>query len=222
MRFTRVVGWVLLAFALYSRAETPSGVIKGLVVDEQGKPVELAHVTWVNATKGVAEVQVGIVAFAATDGQGRFLIRGLAVGTPYHVYAQKEVDDYADMALGFNNSKDDAITAIAADQDKAVDVTIRMGPKAGRLNWNVTGAATGKAPNLTFMFVRTDTGASVGGSAPADYDRLVPSNTDIEFSVSAPGYRTWYYPVGDERQRAPLRLKPGEEKTVNIQLQIER
>jgi hypothetical protein len=219
MKFVRFVPCVCLALALCCHAQPKAGVIRGIVIDEQGAPVNFAHVTWVNVAKGVAEVQIGIVAFEATDGQGRFSIHGLAVGTPYNVYAQKETDYYADMSSGFYSSKDDAVTAIAAEQDKAVDVTIRMGPKAGRLNWKVTGAATGPAANLTFMFVRADTGASVGGSAPADYDRLVPSNTDIEFSVSAPGYRAWYYPAGDKRHRAMLRLKPGEAKTVDIRLQ---
>jgi hypothetical protein len=219
IRFIRFVCCVFLAVALCSQAETQTGIIKGLVVNEQGKPVGAAHVTWTRAVKGEAEVHIGPVEFVLTDGRGRFLIHGLTVGTPYNVYGQKDEDNYADPSPGFYNPKGETVTAIAADPDKAVDVAIHVGPKAGRLNWNVTDAVTGKPVNPTMEVVRSDTGASLGGGGPAQDTHLLPSDTDLVFSVSAPGYRTWHYSAGDKKHRSPLRLKPGEEKTVNIQLQ---
>lgn len=222
MRSAHFFCCVCLVLALSPRAEPQAGVITGLVLDERGVPVEAAHVTWISVAKGVVEVQVGPVEFVVTDKAGRFMIPGLEVGTPYQVYAQKEEENYADMSLGFYNPKGTAVTATAAAQGKASDVTVQVGPKAGRLNWEVTDAATGKPVNPTLTVTRTDAGGSIGGGGPANDSYLVPSDADLAFSVSAPGYLTWYYSAGEQKRRAPLRLKPGEEKTVKIQLQPEK
>jgi hypothetical protein len=218
MQLNRLVGYVGLALMFCASAQSQEGVIKGRVIDQQDAPVAGAHVTWLSLGR-VSQAYAGAVAFAVTNGRGHFVVRRLAVGNRYNIYARKEDDNYPDMALGFYNPKGDAVSATAVEAEKAVDITIRVGPKAGRLNWNVTDAMTGKPVNPTFEATRTDTGGKLGRSGSAKDVHLLPSDTDLTFSVSAPGYRTWYYPAGDKKHSSLLRLKPAEEKTVEIHLQ---
>jgi hypothetical protein len=219
MSLNRIVGCLGLALMFCASAQSQEGVIKGRVIDQQDAPVAGAHVTWLLNVKNVVEVHSGPVDFVVSNSGGHFVIRGLAVNDPYIVYAQKEDDDYPDMELGFFNRKDNSVSTTAVEGEKAADITIRVGPKAGRLNWNVTDAITGKSVNPTLEVKRIDTGGSFGSGGPANDTHLLPSDTDLALSVSAPGYRAWYYPAGDKKHSALLRLKPGEEKTLEIHLQ---
>ncbi len=212
-----LAAYVGLALVLSPLAQPPVGVIKGRVIDQQDAPVAGARVTWLSLGR-VAQFQ-GPIAFAVTDDRGHFLIRRLLIGNLYDVYAQNEDDNYPDMAWRFFNPRDDAASTTAAESENAVDITIRVGPKAGRLHWNVADAVTGKPVNPTLEVKRIDTGTSFGGGGAANDTHLLPSDTDLAVSVSAPGYRTWYYPAGDKKHDAWLRLKPGEAKTVEIHLQ---
>jgi len=220
-RFSRFLLPVLL-LCVYGDAQV--GVIKGFVVDETGKPISRADVTWLRVARdGQVEVQVGVVPRSRTNNQGHFIIRALALGDPYKIYAQKEDAFYPDMTFGLYNPKDDATIVTATTEDKASDVTIHPGPKAGQLALDVRDAATGMPVNPTISVKRTQTGEGFGGGDQANARFLIPANTDVSFTASAPGYETWYYPgTTDEKQSTPLRVKPKEQKLLEIQLERKR
>jgi len=210
------LAFLLLVFSSYTVAQE-SGVIHGHVVDPQGKPVVGARVSWVRSKEGEVEIHRS-AAFAESDGQGKFSIGGLSLGVTYKLYASKEEAFYPDMSFPFFNPLDQSSTAVASADD-GFDATVSLGPQAGRLSWEVTNTnGDTVSPNISFK--RPDYGESFLGGFPSKDDFLMPADTDISFSVSAKQYQTWYYPgVTDEKLSTPLRLKPGEEKTLKIQLQ---
>jgi hypothetical protein len=209
-----------LALTLCSYAEAQVGVIKGFVVDEQGQHVPDALVTWLRvAPDGEVDVYVGATKYYASNRNGHFIIRGLTQGDRYKIYAKKESAYYPNMTVGFFNPKDDALVATPQPEDKAVDITVHLGPKAGQLALNVRDAATGMPLSPTISVARARTGEGFGGGEPANSSFLVPADTDISFTVSAPGYEAWYYPgTTDEKQSTPLRVSAGEQKLLELQL----
>ena len=221
----RSVVWLSLllsAISLVSAGEDRSS-ISGIVVDQLGNPVANAHVTTrdLDLPPNTVEVGGGVVPYVETDGQGRFLFKGLKVGHRYKVYSEKEQDGYPDMMLGMYNPTDTAPIATATSSVAAEGVTVHLGPKAARLKWNVRDAVSGDSIETpTFSFERRDNGASASGTALADEGVLVPSDTDLIVEISARGYRDWYYgEVLDKSTAASLRIPPGEEKTLQVQLQ---
>jgi len=220
----RLIFCLWLTLTLCSYAEAQVGVIKGFVLDEQGKRVPGALVSWLRvALDGQVEVHVGAVMYSPTNNQGHFIIRGLTEGDRYKVYAKKEDACYPDMTLGLFNPKDDALTATAHPEAKAPDVTVRLGPKAGRLFLDAKDAMSGMPVAPTVDVKRTDSGEGFGGGSPAKESFLIPADTDISFTVAAPGYEAWYYPgTTDEKQSTPLRVGAGEQKLLEIQLERQK
>jgi hypothetical protein len=61
---------------------------------------------------------------------------------------------------------------------------------------------------------------SVSGLVKPQYKLLIPPDTDILVNISLDGYKTWYYPgTIDHAVATPVRLGPGEKKTLDIRLQ---
>jgi hypothetical protein len=61
---------------------------------------------------------------------------------------------------------------------------------------------------------------SASGWVKPQYKLLIPPNTDILVKISFDGYKTWYYPgTVDLVAAAPVRLGPGEKKTIDIRLE---
>jgi hypothetical protein len=221
----RSVVWLSILLSAIAQASDSEdrGSISGIVVDQLGNPVTNAHVTTrdLDLPPNTVEVGGGVVPYAETDVQGRFLFKGLKVGHRYKVYSEKEEDGYPDMMLGMYNPTDTASIATATSSVSTERVIIHLGPKAARLKWNVKDAVSGDSIETpTFSFERRDSGASAGGTALADEGVLVPSNTDLIVEISARRYRDWYYGEAlDKSTAASLRLVPGEEKTLQVQLQ---
>jgi len=214
-RILKLAFLVLLSSPLVVAQE--NGVIRGHVVDPQGKPAVGAHVSWIRSQEGAVEIHRS-AAFAESDSQGKFSISGLSLGVTYKLYASKEETFYPDMSFPFFNPLDQAASAVATADDSS-DATVSLGPQAGRLFWEVTGT-NGAPVSPSIAVKRPDYGESFLGGFPSKDDFLMPADTDITFSVSAKQYQTWYYPgVTDEKLSTPLRLKPGEQKTLKIHLQ---
>ncbi len=213
---------LVLACSVVAIGEGQPDSIRGFVVDEQGRPSARAQVTWIDTTlpPNTVQVQAGAVPTVTSDAEGRFTIPGLEVGHRYKVYASKEDDAYPDMTVAFYNPKDEAVIA-EATQDGTSAIDVHLGPKAGRLEWDVKDANTGQGVSPSFLFRPADaTGGGVEGTALPQWNLLMPSNTDIVVEISASGYDTWYYPGSSIKSAAvPLRMKPGEVRTLEVRLQ---
>ena len=199
------------------QADEGPGLIEGNVIYEDGRPAQSATVSAFPLDRGLAAK----VPSADTDELGHFQINHLWLGK-FDVTAKKEDEGYPNTSSAFyGDGKVEAVT-LMPDHPSAT-VTIRLGPKAGILRGTVTDAVTGAplSPCADFRWASEPKYSVTGtGLLNAEYRVLVPSNRDVMMKVWHEGYEPWYYPgTADKLQRTSIRLKPGEEETLDIRLQ---
>jgi hypothetical protein len=192
------------------------GLIEGIVVYEDGRPAKGATVS-AFPTGGL----VGKVPSAETDEQGQFQIRHLWLGQ-FAVTAKKEDEGYPDTNSGFYSDSRIAPTMLSLPHPSAT-VSILLGPRAGILVGTVTDAVTSAPLDPCVDFHRASNPnnfLSGGGLVNAKYHVLVPQDRDVIMKIWHGGYLPWYYPGTNNKSEAkPLRLKPGEVRTLHIRLQ---
>ena len=156
---------------------------------------------------------------------GHFAISGLQFDE-YVVTAYKEDEDYPELVgtwLLFDKKPAEPRVKLTA-QNPAATVEIRLGPKAAVLVGAITDANT-HAPIHVCAGFKAVSAPDFNTAYPiaSHYRLLIPADADINLKVWWDGYRPWYYPGTDENVAGtPLRLKPGEEKIINIQLQPDK
>ena len=196
----------------------PSGTVDGTVIDEEGKPVAGATVSAYVADRPFQ----GVAPHRQTDATGHFAISGLSWGE-YRVAAAKVDEGYPEMLLEFF-ARNHPIQKVKLDPGHAIaTVTIRLGPKAGRVTGTVTDARTSALlpnPLSELKWASDPPNYMAGGFFDAKFSILIPSNTDVLWKVWRNGYKTWYYPgTTDESAATALRLRPGEATSIAIRLQ---
>jgi hypothetical protein len=193
-----------------------SGSVEGIVVGESGVPLSGA----VAYARPVDRPMMGIVPHADTDETGHFVIRNLGFGL-YSVFGAKEDEDYPGLTTGFYGVKSQRVR-VDMNHPRST-VTVQLGPKAGVLYGTVTDAITGGSLNPCAelrVMPHPDKFVSGTGLVGANYRLLVPSGVDVAFKIWLAGYDLWYYPgVAYKAASTALHLQPGEEMTVNVQLQ---
>jgi hypothetical protein len=198
---------------LYAQTQ---GTVKGVVVNEIGKPVTGAEVYVLEKKKFVGHRPLQVY---ETDSIGQFLATNLPWGV-YVVMAGKESEGYPDMKLAFYSNL--AVPTVTLSPEfPSANVNVQLGPKAGILEvTSLVSALNGKKiedASITlrrvqnpdfFITTSTATGAQI----------LVPSMTDIAIEVSAPGYRTW--PTQNlAKSSTQIHLKP--EEVYKLQVRLE-
>lgn len=216
------VGVCCVALILSSHALALGGLIRGFVINEHGEKVPGAQVVWLWVPpERVVSVNDGNH-YVTTDENGHFWIEGLDQGESYKLYAKKEDSNYPDMTLGFFNPKDEAMTVKAELIDKASDVEVKLGPKGWKLYWTVRDAKTNKPIIAATSFVRDGISQTVGWGFDTKKGFLMPAETDISMTVSARGYKTWYYPgTTDEKLSKPVLFSGGGKIYLKVRLEPE-
>ena len=196
-----------------------TGAIRGTVIDETDRPIQLARVRAFALSGPPQNSAANIV---ETDQGGHFAFESLPWGR-YGLVAMKEDAGYPNTYWQFYGNGNFQMVALTS-KISVVDVQIKLGPKAGVLTGEVTDAETGEALKAAFKLVRAATPHLwLSTSQPTHYHVLLPPSVEVLVEVSAPGYQTWFYGgPSDTSHRIPLYLVPGEERTFNIQLQPER
>jgi len=205
-----------LTVGLQSADEDRIGSIEGVVTYEDGAPVRGATAYASPADRPL----MGIMPHADTDENGHFEIQRLWLGK-FRVSAKKEEEGYPELTFAFHEGMTKEV--VLSESNPTTGVSLRLGPKAGIVTGTVTDAATG---NLLYpcaelkwkakpeIFVRGT------GLVSHEYRVLIPSDTDVMLKVWVDGYQTWFYPgVVDERSAKAIRLQPGEELRLDIQMQ---
>jgi hypothetical protein len=134
---------------------------------------------------------------------------------------KRKEEGYPELAFNFHvgMTKEVALT----ESNPTAGVSLRLGPKAGIVTGTVTDATTG---NLLYpcaeLWWKAKPEIFIGGSGLVShkYRVMIPSDRDVTLKVWVDGYQTWFYPgVVGERSAKPIRLKPGEELRLNIEMQ---
>ncbi|MGO9012042.1 MAG: carboxypeptidase regulatory-like domain-containing protein [Bryobacteraceae bacterium] len=188
--------------------QNATGIIRGIVVNEDGVPVVEAEVR-PSPVGGASKRWVW------TDKDGRFEMDHLPWGD-YIVRASKESEAYPtqDFKIYYNRTDVHAVLTAAVPIE---EVRVVLGPKAGTLKLVVTDAVSGQPVTAAVrMWDWTDPGDVLSGYGDP---LLVPSDRQVGLEVNANGYQTWHYaPYPDSDQAGPLTMKPGQVKTLNIKL----
>jgi hypothetical protein len=218
--------FLVIIFALASNADQTSrrpgsdearlGRISGIVLYENGNPVSDATVVAFPTDRGLA----ARLPSATTDVSGRFVVSQLWLGT-FVVGAKKESEGYADQTQGFYNEKRIAPTVLTFSHPLAT-ITVILGPKAGILVGTIADA-TIRAPLAPCVDFHQTSNAnnflSSDGAMKGQFRILVPSDRELIMKLWQQDYLPWYFPGTSKKSEAKsLYLRPGEQKTLNIQL----
>jgi hypothetical protein len=157
-----------------------------------------------------------------TDQGGQFRIEHMAMGT-FGVEAIKPEDGY----IAFAGTSVKKLVTLTPSRLSAT-VALKLGPKPGVLLPDVKDKLTGQ-PILSFQFNweisdsdRPNTSSSGGGQTIEQGMKraLVPPEKFLLLTISAPGYKKWIYrDPSDLSRRGVVRLQPGEEKELPVELE---
>jgi len=194
-----------------SSSVQPEGTISGLVLDEHDQIVEHASVCTTTFSNSTSMTNCRTV----TDQSGRFTIEHVPMDS-YTVSASKEEDGYSGGMLPGQK------VVLSANQPFA-QVTLKLGPRSGILRGTVRDKATGKAIgpegklSITYVSVEGNESGSIGPLDGAKLRANLPADREFIVFVSGAGYETWFYL--NDQSRPTLRLKSGEEKVLDVQLE---
>jgi hypothetical protein len=189
-----------------------TGSITGIVVDQQGAPVEGARVEYEREEGNLR----GLVPAGGTNQDGQFVIKNLVAGS-YRIYAGKEAEGYPDSNPDLHRGANVAPTVMLEQGVESPPVTVPLLPKAGVLEpIIVTDAATGKdlttRAALTLRRADNPRASIAWGGIPSR--ALMPSDTDVLVEISAPGYESW----PEDGEPFHVHLGPGETKGLEVQM----
>jgi len=212
--FLLVAGGMLSAAAIADEVPASVGIIRGVALDENLRPLAAAQV-WAEPADGLLR---GMINFVDSDADGHFSIDHLPLGT-YNVFAKKEDEGYPMIDFEFYRPGRPPTVTLSTSKPVASTV-VTLGPKAGTLTGAITDAVTGAPVGAAFrMWHLNKEHADLSTSVASDYRVLIPPDVDVVLEVHADGYETWYYPGYGAAASGPLRLRPGERMSLGIKLQ---
>jgi hypothetical protein len=167
-----------------------------------------------------------------TDQDGKFEFRHLRF-TSYWLGAQKEDEAYGDSQVvdlqgGVKLTNPDGVKLTSAMP--AARMTLKLKPKWGILSGTVKDRMTHMPIVAVVRLIELVSSSDgrhcfhgfFGKPAPGAFRVLVPPWPDDLFvEVYADGYRPWFYPAATEQSSLPIRIEPGEKKSLEIELERE-
>jgi hypothetical protein len=224
--------WLALVLSLLASVPTfpqtanssqPEGNISGTVLDEHGQPFKGVQVCtyMLDAPEGSKESRGDCP--ATTDEAGEFRIDHVAMGT-FGVEAIKLEDGY----VAFAGTSVKEVVTLTPNQSSAT-VVLKLGPKPGVLLPRVKDKFTGK-PVIVFQVnwaisdpEKPNRTYSGGQTISRLNERaIVPPEKYLVLTISARGYEKWvYHDPSDPSRPAFVRLQPGEEKELFVELEPE-
>jgi hypothetical protein len=213
----------LPTFPQSADSSQPNGTISGTVLDQYGQPFKGVQVCtyMMYAPSGSKESRGDCP--ATTDNAGEFRIDHVAMGI-FGVEAIKPDQGY----IAFAGTSVKQVVTLTPNQSSAT-VVLKLGPKPGLLLLSVSDTNTGK-PVIGYLFKweLVDPGkpyASYSGGQTIERPgerALVPPGKNLRLKIWARGYKEWFYhDESDPSQAAIIRLEPGEEKELLVELEPE-
>lgn len=196
----------------------PEGTISGTVLDEHGQPFKGVEVCTYMPSAPTGSKESRGDCSVTTDGAGQFRIDHVAMGT-FGVEAIKPEDGY----VAFAGTSVREMVTLTPSQSSAT-VLLKLGPKPGVLLPNVKDKVTGE-PIPSFLVgweISTRNGSYSGGQTIGQGIKrtIVPPEKNLLLTISATGYKKWIYQdPSDPSRPAFIRLQPGEEKELLVELE---
>lgn len=206
------------ATSIFSQTPVPPalGSVEGVVLDDDGKPVENARVYGLPVQNMLRRLST------TADAQGNFVLTSLPPGDVY-LHAYKESDGYPDNFFAFYKTTDrSAPRKFTVGPGMPVrGVVITLGLKAAYLRFEITNQE-GMPLNAGLIFTRDDMQGTHQRGISAPETIMVPP-VPFRLAVEVQGYEPWHYGGRDWQGKAGLiDLKPGQSADMRIQLRRSR
>lgn len=192
-----------------------TGKISGIVVDESGVAVTHMRVE-AFPIGGGGSGWSGAVPGTITDEHGRFVISvPIAGGRLWRVYPLQEDRYYPALDALFYQTENNHGEIVELAEGTSATVQLKLGQQAGALTPEVRDANTGVAIRPVDFRLAWATEPNHGLTATiikGNRSILLPSNTDVNLTVQAPGYTSWTYP-------GVINVGPGQDLPLDVELQ---
>jgi hypothetical protein len=203
---------LLATFLTGARASAQSlgtGGVRGTVLNEEGQIVNHAEVCLSITQKNSRTINCRFP--VGKDGQ--FQIGKLPPGT-YWVFAVNQGEGYS-----IENQSPGTKVRITTENPWA-NVTIQLQPKGGVLILSVRDKISGQSvKNINVQYIALEGEASGNAISDGESRVTVPTGLDLLIVVSAQGYKGWVYTDPYNPTRPVLRLRSGEQKVLDIELE---
>jgi hypothetical protein len=201
--FLPLVLTVIVASA--QRSEAPAlGSVEGIVVDAQGA-IGGAVVF------GLPEQDMVHQLRTTADDMGRYKLEGIPVGDVY-MDAYKESDWYPYKFFSFFRDLYPPVKVNIEAGKTTTDVIIRLGPKAGRINFTITDEQGNHlAAGLSFTRDDMPKYGDYGTAVQSPHSMFVPP-VPLRVTIDSEGYESWHSGV----------ILPKSEKTLDIAVRLRR
>jgi hypothetical protein len=190
-----------------SQTTEASGVVRGIVLDENGHPVAAASVIAYPANRGFTHADR-----FSKRASGLFTHKDLTFGK-YAIVAQKPSAFYSNTYSAFS-AGDVLPPVIELNPDRpTATITVKLPGKAAAVVLDIRDATTGQLVTACVKFSRnSDTNKWIVTTSIEDAPRvLVPANTNITIAA-------WYTPYLRQTYSGSLRLRPTEVRHIGIKL----
>lgn len=200
------------------------GVIKGTVVDPNGKPVEGA-IVHESSDDGRPLGGRLFRTSTTTDVEGYFVLDQVIPAEKVVIWAYKYSDYYEDVMepFTFNRPKNLKIPVVEVKPGQTVTgVRIQFAQKVGKLHFYVRDADSKDLVHGVFIqWCRKGYAPKycISGSAPSDYERLISLGVGISIKIEADDGQHDKWEYSDAKTGSPyFRAKSGKTETMNIYL----
>lgn len=216
MRWKSCLWLIVVLFSLgagWAQSTYPStgdGVITGIVLTEDDELATSAKVCLAERNGN----SITISCRFPVDKDARFTIEHLAPRT-YQVFAVNDAEGYS-------------VETQSPGQDVTIstghlvaNVTVHLKGKGGVLTGSITDKFTGQPIRQALVgYMAMDREASGSQFVKGqEFDVAVPADCDLLVYVKAHGYKGWIYTDPNSPSRPVTKLRPGERKELNIQLE---
>lgn len=207
---------ILLPVLAFTQSNEGELLIKGRVLDHEGRPVAGALVS-----AGPVGPLKGRVPMATSDAQGEFSVVVHQTGQ-FNVTAQKAKDGYANTANNFYYPYPATSSmATVIPGQPAPTVTVQFGPKAGKLELLLVDADTRGAVKMAMISLcRIERPKYchrvISNPVTRNPDPLPVPAAPFTMEISAPGYQTAYGETSRELGLQPLQIFSGTVKQLKV------
>ena len=187
----------------------PNGEIKGVVTDQNGRPVVGAAVYAVPQYLAFDDIKPRSV---KTDRNGEFGFRGGFRLGAYKLYSQKDEDGYLDpFKVFYADSKSEGPKAVLTKRHNSATVKMILSEKAGAVVGQVIDADSGAPTKALLTFIDED-GNGHEILADGQFRVLLPPRKDLILMVTGTSRESSAHRPFD----TPVRLESGEEIYMDI------